>query len=106
VLHFAGVDLSVGVVLIDSLEVFLCGYCRGWYTSQLLETPTMSLPIKDRLHKVSLSKEKHLLVLVGRGLRSAQKGVGVGKDKVEGVHYEAVPVVIHLISLELATERV
>jgi len=34
------------------------------------------------------------------------KGWGIGRDKVEGEHYEARPVVIHLISLELAMERV
>jgi len=34
------------------------------------------------------------------------KGWGIRKDKVEGDHYEACPVVIHLISLELAMERV
>jgi len=34
------------------------------------------------------------------------KGWGIGKDKVEGEGYEACPVVIHLINLELAMERV
>jgi len=34
------------------------------------------------------------------------KGWGIKRDKVEGVCYEARPVVVHLISLELAMERV
>jgi len=34
------------------------------------------------------------------------KGWGIGREKVEGEHYEARPVVIHLINLELAMERV
>jgi len=34
------------------------------------------------------------------------KGWGIGKDEVEGEHYEVRPVVIHLINLELAMERV
>jgi len=34
------------------------------------------------------------------------KGWGIGRDKVEGKHCGARPVAIHLISLELAVERV
>jgi len=34
------------------------------------------------------------------------KGWDVGRDKVEGIHVEALPAVIHLISFELTMERV
>jgi len=34
------------------------------------------------------------------------RGWGIGRHKVEGAHQEALPAVIHLSSLELATERV
>jgi len=40
------------------------------------------------------------------GTKMCPEGSGIGRDKVEGVLYEARPVLIHLINLELATDKV
>jgi len=106
VLQFDGVDLSVGVVLTDSLEV-LCKGCRVVYTLWLLEIPAKGLTVQSDCKGTSSVEEKTHLVPIDGGPRLAQtEGWGIGRDKVEGVCYAACPVVIHLISLELAMERV
>jgi len=72
VLQFAGVNLSVGVVLIDSLEV-LCMGCRALYTSWLLETPAKGLPVQNDYKGMSSVEKMVSLVPVDWGLRRAQR---------------------------------
>jgi len=80
VLQFAEVDLSVGVDLIESLEV-LCRCCRVMYIPWLLETPAKSLTVQSDYKWLSSAEEMVSLVPVNWGLRCAQ---GMGHREGEG----------------------
>jgi len=72
VLQLAGVDLSVGLVSIDSLEV-LCKGCKVLHTSWLLEMPAKGLAVQSDYKGISSVEEKVSLVPDDWGLRLAQR---------------------------------